>query len=162
VEGDEVVFQRRIAEPKLDRAETAGEQPFRLVGEFVRRHQPETAGIVGPDRFGVCTEQRCERQAGRLPQRVPGGDVEARHRHAHDSLHADERESLGETTPQLERSKTLALHHAFDLLKNFCNRRQRAGKYPHTYERPVIPSSVSRSMSNSGAAVMVPRLVPSA
>ena len=36
------------------------------------------------------------------------GDVESRHRHAHDALHADQREALGELAPEIDRRDALA------------------------------------------------------
>ena len=38
-------------------------------------------------------------------QRIPGGDIEPGHRHAHDALHADQREAGGELAPQIERAR---------------------------------------------------------
>ena len=74
-------------------------------------------------RLGSAAEQRRERQAGRLRQRVPGRHVEARHRHAHDALHPDERETLGEPGPEIDRRDALAFHHARDLLEDARDRR---------------------------------------
>ena len=46
----EILRERRMAEPELDRLEAAGEELFRFIGGRLRRHQAEAAGIVGRDR----------------------------------------------------------------------------------------------------------------
>jgi hypothetical protein len=94
---------RRIAEAQLDGREAAGEELLGLVGEPVRRHQAEPAAVVGGDRFRLAAEEARERQPRRTRERVPAGDVEPRHRHAHDALHADQGEPLGEPPPQVGR-----------------------------------------------------------
>src|SRR5439155_7726100 len=61
VQGGEIVLQRRVAEPELDRTEAAGEQLLRLLSEFFRRHQAEAAGIVRGNRLWPRAEKRRER-----------------------------------------------------------------------------------------------------
>ena len=102
----------------------ASQKLGRLVGhKFRRLHQAEPAGIVGGHALGLCAEQCCQPQACRLRQRIPRRHVEPRHRHAHDALHPDEREALGEPGPEIDRRDPLAFHHARHLLEDARNRR---------------------------------------
>ena len=113
----EIFGERRIAEPELDRAEAAFEQLLGLVGQRLFRHQPEPAGIVGRDAARLATEQTHQRHAGSGRKRIPAGDVEARHRHADDALHADQREAFGEFAPEFGGHDALALGALLDLLE---------------------------------------------
>ena len=120
--------ERRIAEPQLDGAEAALEQLLGLVGQRVRRHQPEPAGIVGRDAPRLAAQQPHQRHAGGHRERVPAGDVEARHRHADDALHADQREAFGELAPELGRHHALAFGALLDLLEDAGDRHHGPGK----------------------------------
>ncbi len=128
VERREILRERRIAEPQLQGAEARIEQLVRFVRELVRRHQPEPAGIVGGDALGVGAQHLREPQPRGLRERVPRRHVEARHRHAHDALHADQGEALGEPGPQVERRDALALGHTRDLLEDLRDRRHGGGE----------------------------------
>ena len=118
----QVLGQRRIAEPELDGAEAAFQQFLGLVGKRVCRHQAKAAGVVGRHPARLAAEQPHQRLARRDRERIPAGDVETRHRHADDALHADQREPLGETLPQLGRRDGLALGALLDLLQQACDR----------------------------------------
>ena len=69
-----------------------------------------------------------QRHARGHRQRIPARDVEARHRHADDALHADQREALGELAPQLGRHDALTLGALLDLLEQARDRHHRPGK----------------------------------
>ena len=71
----------------------------------------------------LAAEQPHQRHAGRDRERVPAGDVEARHRHADDALHADQREAFGELAPELGRHDALAFGALLDLLEDARDRR---------------------------------------
>ena len=119
----DVFRQRRIAEPQLDRAEAVGEQLLRFVCErAVIVHQAEPATVVGGNGPRRAAKKGGERRAGGDRKRIPTGRVEARHRHAHDALDADQRETLGELRPELRRFDRVAFDHALDLAEQAHNR----------------------------------------
>jgi hypothetical protein len=124
----EILLERRITKSELDRTKAAGEEFFRLVGKPFRRHQAEAAGVVGRNALGRAAKQRRERPTGSDRQRIPGCHVKTRHRHAHDALHADEREALAKPAPKVERREGLALYRARHLVEDFADRRHRGWK----------------------------------
>ena len=90
-----VLGNRRIAEPQLHRAEAAREQLLGFGGQLAEIvHQPEAATVVSGDRSRLRTQQPRQRQLGRNGKRIPARRVEASDRHAHEALHADQREAL--------------------------------------------------------------------
>ena len=125
---DEILCERGIAEPKLDRAKAAGEEFFRLVGQPVRGHQTEAAGVIGRNALGRAAEKHRKRPARGNRQRVPGRHVKPGHRHAHDALHADERETLGKLAPELDGREALAVNYPRDLHQHLRDRCRRRGK----------------------------------
>ena len=100
VHGGDVGGERRIAEPQLDGAEAARQQLLGLGGERAEIvHQAKTATVVGRDRARLGAEQAAQRLLAAMRERIPAGDVEAGDRHAHDALHADQREAARELAP---------------------------------------------------------------
>ena len=91
----DIAGKRWIAEPQLDRAEAAHRQQRLGLGgqcaEIV--FDAEAATVIGRDRPDLGAEQRGERLTGGDGDSIPAGDVEAGERHAHNALHADQRET---------------------------------------------------------------------
>ena len=79
---------------KLDGAKSVRQQFFGFVGDRAWRHQPEPTRVVGQDRTRLTAQKLHQRHASRRGQRIPAGNVEARHRHANDALHTNQREAL--------------------------------------------------------------------
>src|SRR5262245_53913810 len=71
MERDEIILKRWIAKPELDRAEAADKEFLRLVRQLFRRHQPESAGIIGANPLGRAAEERHKRATSRDRQGVP-------------------------------------------------------------------------------------------
>ncbi len=128
MQGGEIVLEGRIAQPELDRAEAAGEQSFRLIGEPLRRHQTEAAGIVGGNALGPAADERRERQAGGDCQRIPGRHVEPGHGHADDALHADQGEAFGQPAPEIDGREAIAFDDALRVFEDVRDRRNRRWK----------------------------------
>jgi hypothetical protein len=77
----DVVGRAVPADPDLQAREPALVQQFqRLLGHPLRRDEPEAVAVVGGDRGQRAAQQHGQRQAGRLGQHVPQGDVEPGHR----------------------------------------------------------------------------------
>jgi len=128
IERDEIILERWIAKPELDRAEAAGKEFLRLVRQLFRRHQPEAAGIIGGNPLGRAAEERRKRATGRDRQGVPGRHVEPRHGHTDNALDADEGEALGQPAPKVDGRKALAFDRARHFLEDFRDRRNRGRK----------------------------------
>ena len=73
-------------------------------------------------------KQRRERPTGSNRQRIPGCHVKTRHCHAHDALHADERQALAKLAPEVGGREALACDCAPHLLEDFGDRRHRGWK----------------------------------
>ena len=125
VHGGDIALKRRIAEAQLDRAEVAdGKQLLGLGSERAEIvHQAEAATVVGRDWFRLGAEHTRKRQPGGNRKRVPTGDVESGHRHAHDALHADQSETPRELRPHRGWIDLLALDHVLHLVDQVDDRR---------------------------------------
>ena len=96
----DILGQGRITETQLDRAETAREQFLRFVGERgAVVHQTKPATVVSRNWSWLGAQQFRERDIAGNRQGIPACSIEASHRHAHDALNADQRETLRELCP---------------------------------------------------------------
>jgi hypothetical protein len=111
----DVLLERLVAEAQLHGREAAREELLRLVGELRRLHEPEAVAVVRADRRRRTPEHRAERFPRRDRKRVPGRDVVAGERHAHDPLDADEREAFRQRRELRLGIDALALHETLDL-----------------------------------------------
>ncbi|HTH36066.1 MAG TPA: hypothetical protein VL976_16980 [Xanthobacteraceae bacterium] len=91
-------------------------------------HQAKTATVVGRDRLRLAAHEPHQRQACGDRERIPRRDIKARHGHADDPLHADQREARCQLAPQIERHYRIAFDGAVDLLDHRGNGRRRAAQ----------------------------------
>ena len=70
-------------------------------------------------------EEGGEWLARRNRKRIPTGDIEAGHCHAHDALDADQRKAARQLRPKFARRNGVALGHPLDLTKEAHNRGRR-------------------------------------
>src|SRR4029078_8700142 len=97
----QVLLERGISEAQLHPAKSALEELIGLLRERFGAHESEAATVICANGPALPAEELDERLARPARHGVPAGGVESRERHAHDALHADQREALRKLRPQL-------------------------------------------------------------
>ena len=110
-DGREVLRGVVASEPELHRPEALRQQRLGLVRERVDGLEPQPRAVVGGDRLERAPEERHERHAVRLRQRVPRGHVDARQRQTHEPRGVEQREPRAQLGFDLERRQRVALDH---------------------------------------------------
>jgi len=89
----ELLLELGMAEPQLHGGEPPSEQLLGFVRSSPRRHEAQSARVVGRDRLGLGSEEGRQRQARGDGEGIPQRRVEPGERHTDHACYPDKREA---------------------------------------------------------------------